>query len=79
MKKMPNPLFNALNSNTNQLNNLFGNNLQELIQRFQQFQSTFTGDPKQKVQELLTTGQMTQQQFNQIQQVARMFQQILPK
>lgn len=50
-----------------------------LIQSFNQFASAFTGDPKQKVQELLNSGRMTQEQFNQLQEMARWFQQFLPK
>ncbi len=37
-----------------------------LIQQFNQFQQTFQGDPRAKVQELLQSGQMSQEQFNQL-------------
>jgi len=32
--------------------------------------NNFRGDPRQKVQELLQNGQMTQEQFNQLSQMA---------
>lgn len=61
---MQSPLFNALNPTNG------------LLQRFQQFQRTFQGDPKQQVQQLLNSGKVSQQQYNaavqQAQQLARM-------
>lgn len=61
---MQSPLFNAL-SPTN-----------GLLQRFQQFQRTFQGDPRQQVQQLLNSGKISQTQYNQAvqqaQQLARM-------
>lgn len=61
---MQSPLFNALNPTNG------------LLQRFQQFQRTFQGDPKQQVQQLLNSGKISQNQYNQAvqqaQQLARM-------
>lgn len=61
---MQSPLFNALNPTNG------------LLQRFQQFQRTFQGDPKQQVQQLLNSGKVSQSQYNQAvqqaQQLARM-------
>lgn len=37
-----------------------------MIQQFNEFQKTFQGDPKAKVQELLNSGQMSQAQFNEL-------------
>lgn len=48
-------------------------NMTQMMQQFQQFKNTFQGDPQQKVQELLNSGRMTQQQFNQLSQMANMF------
>lgn len=63
---MQSPLFNALG----------GNQMNGLAQRFQQFQRTFQGDPKQQVQQLLNSGKISQTQYNQAvqqaQQLARM-------
>lgn len=44
-----------------------------LLAKFRQFKSQFQGDPQQKVQELLNSGQMTQAQFNQLSQMAQQF------
>lgn len=54
---MPNPIFNMFNAPRNQNN---GN----IAQRFQDFVSNFKGDPRQRVQELLNNGSMTQEQSN---------------
>lgn len=63
---MSNPLFNQLGGNQQGgINNLFA--------RFQQFKSQFTGDPQQKVQELMNSGKMSQAQFNQLAQMAQQF------
>lgn len=47
----------------------FGN-MQQMMQQFQHFRQTFNGNPKQEVERLLQSGQMTQNQFNQLQQMA---------
>lgn len=53
------------------------NGIQAMMQRFQQFQRMFTGDPRQQVQQLLNSGRVTQQQYNQAVQMAKQFQQML--
>lgn len=45
-----------------------------LLGKFYEFSKNFQGDPKQKVQELLNSGQMTQDQFNMLSQMAKNFQ-----
>lgn len=50
-----NPLFNLLGGN-NQPNNI--------LQRFQQFKNTFKGDPRQQIQELLNSGKISQNDYN---------------
>ena len=50
------------------------NNPFEMIAAFNQFKSNFSGDPQQTVQNLLNSGQMTQEQFQQLSGMARMFQ-----
>ena len=59
---MANPLYGMFNPPPQQKPNMF--------QQFQQFMSNFRGDPRQKVQELLNNGQMTQEQFNQFSSIA---------
>lgn len=53
--------------------------MQTMMQSFAQFAGAFKGDPKQKVQELLNSGKMTQAQYNQLQAMAKQFQQMMPK
>lgn len=65
---MSNPLFDQLNNNTSYQN--------PTLQQFLQFKQTFNGDPKQTVQNLLNTGQMSQQQFNQLAQQAKQLQKV---
>lgn len=61
---MSNPLFGMINQNG-------------LMQRFQQFQQMFRGDPRQQIQEMLRSGKISQGQYNQAvqmaQQLSRMF------
>lgn len=51
--------------------------LQSMMQRFQQFRQMFTGDPRQKVQEMLNSGKISQQQYNQAVQMAQQFQRMM--
>ena len=55
---MSNPLYSLLGG---------GNSL---IQQFNQFKNSFTGDPRQQIQQLLNSGRMTQQQYNDLVQKA---------
>ncbi len=48
-------------------------NFANMVSQFNAFRSTFQGNPQQKVQELLNSGQMTQEQFNQLSQLAQQF------
>lgn len=50
-----------------------------LLQRFQQFQQSFKGDPKQQVQQLLNSGRISQQQYNQAVQMAQQLQRMIGK
>lgn len=73
---MSNPLFTALGGNMTKTG---GNNPFAMVQQFIQFANGFKGDPKQKVQELLNSGKMTQDQYNALQSQATQFQQLLEK
>ena len=59
----PNPLFNQLN----------GNDPNGLQDRFNQFKRTVQGDPKAIVENLVATGQMSQQQFNMLSNLANVY------
>lgn len=59
---MSNPLYNGMNQPQN-----------NMMQRFQQFQKMFKGDPKQQVQQMLNSGMVSQQQYNNAVQMANQF------
>lgn len=48
-----------------------------LVQQFNQFRANFQGNPQQQVQQLLSSGKMTQEQFNQLAGLANQFQRLL--
>ena len=62
---------------SNPLYQMMGQQMPPIMQRFQQFQQMFKGDPKQQVQQLLQSGRVTQQQYNQAVQMAKQFQQMM--
>lgn len=66
---MSNPLFGMMGGNQPQMSGL--------MQRFQQFKQAFTGDPKQRVQDLLNSGRISQQQYNQAVQMANQIQKMM--
>lgn len=66
---MNNPIFNALSGNVP----MFGN-MQNFINQFNQFKRTFNGDPQQRVQQMLSSGQITQEQLNKAQSLAQQIQ-----
>ena len=68
---MANPLFQALGGG--QMSGPMGQ-FQHMMQQFQQFKANFQGDPQQEVQKLLQSGKITQQQLDQIQQMAKQLQ-----
>lgn len=66
-----NPIFNQFGNQTNPF--------AEIIKQAQEFKKTFQGSPKEEVQKLLNSGQMSQQQFNQLSQVAQQVVQAMNK
>lgn len=62
-----NPLFSMMQ---NQMPN-------NLMQRFQQFQQMFRGDPRQQIQQMLNSGKVTQGQYNQAVQMAQQLQRMM--
>lgn len=70
-----NPLFNRFGNNNG--NNVpasgpFGSVL-NMVNAFKQFKQNFQGDPREQVQNLLNSGQMSQEQFNQLSNMAAQF------
>lgn len=51
-------------------------NFAQMMQQFQQFKANFKGDPKAEVEKLMQSGKLNQQQLNQLQQMAKQFQQL---
>lgn len=69
---MPNPLYQLLNGGRQPANNPLS-----MLQRFNEFRQSFTGDPEQMVKQLLQSGRMSQQQYAQLSQMASEFQKLL--
>ena len=70
---MANQLFNVLGGQqqTNPMTNL--------VNQLNQFRQSFSGEPKQQVQQLLNSGRMSQSQYNQLSQMATQIQNMLTK
>ena len=68
---MNNGLFKALGGNSN-MGDMLG-----MIQQFQQFRQNFRGDPRQQIQQMLNSGQISQAQYNQAVQMAQQLQRAL--
>ena len=59
---MNNPLYQQYNSSNSQANSF--------IQRFNQFRQSFNGNPQQMVQQLMNSGKISQERYNQAVQMA---------
>lgn len=64
-----NPLFNAFSNQPNQFT--------QIIQEAQKLKNTFNGNPREEVQKLLNSGEMSQKQFNQYSQIAQQVAQMM--
>ena len=60
---MPNPLFNAMGNQSNPM--------ADLIRQARDFKKQFNVNPRQEVERLLQTGQMSQSDFNRFSQIAQ--------
>lgn len=67
-----NPLFNAMGG---QMPGAMGS-FQKMMQQFKQFQQSFHGDPKAEVEKLVQSGRISQQELNQLQNMAQQFGQL---
>lgn len=70
---MSNPLYKMLGGSIP--NNL--GNIGDIVRKFQQFRNSFNGDPRQQVQQLLNSGRVSQEQYNQAVQIANQLQRIM--
>ena len=51
---------------SNQLFNQYGQqNMNPLIQKFNEFKKTFSGNPQEQIQQMLNSGKISQAQYNQ--------------
>lgn len=50
---------------------------QNMIQQFLQFQQNFKGDPRSQIQQMLNSGRITQDQYNQAVQMAQQLQRMV--
>lgn len=66
---MSNPIFDQMQTNP----------MQPILNRLNQFKKTLTGDPRQQVQQLLNSGRVSQQQYNQAVQMANQIQRMIGK
>ena len=71
---MGNPLMQFMGNNMGVSPNPLGN-ITQILQQFNQFRSSFKGDPKQQVKMLRKSGQMSDEQFKQLEAIAN---QIMP-
>lgn len=62
---------------SNPLYNQFGGNQNNILQRFNQFRNSFRGDPREQIQQMLNSGKITQEQYNQAVQKANMLKNML--
>lgn len=60
---MANPLFGNFGNQSNPI--------ADIIRQAKDFRKQFTGNPRQEVERLLQTGQMSQQDFNRFSQIAQ--------
>ena len=65
-------------------NRLFGmmqqnNPMNGIMQKFQQFQQMFRGNAGQQIQQMMNSGKVSQQQYNQAVQMAQQFQRMIGK
>ena len=67
---MANPLYNAMKQN---------NPLEQLAQQAREFQKQFKGNPREEVQKLLNSGELSQADFNKYSQIAQQVVQMMGK
>ena len=67
---MANPLYNEMKQN---------NPLEQLAQQAREFQKQFNGNPREEVQKLLNSGEMSQADFNRYSQIAQQVMQMMGK
>lgn len=70
--------MNPLVSGNQQMGNAAPNSpMAQMIQQFQQFRQTFSGDPRQTIQQMLNSGRISQAQYDNAVQTAQQLMNIL--
>ena len=69
---MSNPLINILGVSSKTIN-------KSIVEQFKDFRNSFKGDPQAKINEMLSSGQITQSQLNQATEMAKFVQVMLKK
>ena len=64
---MNNPMFGGMNMG----------NIQQMIQQFNQFRQAFQGNPQQQIQQMLNSGRISQQDYNNAYQMAQQLQKLM--
>lgn len=70
---MANNLYEAVGKNAK------NDGFSQFMQEVKNLQQTFKGDPRQEVQKLMNSGQLSQAQFNQYAQMANQIMALMPK
>lgn len=70
---MGNPLMQFLGGGTSPMIPGPMGNMMQIMQQFNQFCSTFQGDPKAQVEQLLKSGKMSEEQYKQLEAMAKQF------
>ena len=68
---MPNPIYNSM-ANQN-------NPFMQIMQEAQNLKNTFKGNPREEVQKLLNSGELSQTDFNKYLQIAQQVMQFMGK
>ena len=69
-------MFDQLGNAQRMMPQRMPNNM-NVLQRLQQFRQTFSGNPQQQVQQMLNSGQITKQQYDNAVQMANQIQRML--
>ena len=68
---MSNPLYEVFGG--------MGKKQPDIVEQFLQFKQAFTGDPRQQVQQLLNSGKVSQEQYNDAVAKAKQLQSLLQR
>lgn len=69
---MANPLLQSLGVSSK-------SNNKNIVEQFKEFKNSFQGDPQVKINELLTSGRVTQAQINQATEMANLIKGLMKK